>query len=141
MHALAGNRNVTLLALLTRCLGTRVQAKGGLGGECVDWANIYLANVWGQTAIQRNASDWATVEVNGFAWTANGLSNYPPAGSLVVWGQSAAAETGPNGHIAVALPADSMHLLTCDQNWPEGRPVSIVQHTYAGVLGWQTPLE
>jgi len=130
---------MTLLGLLQRCLGTIVQARGGLGGECVDWINVYLQSVLGQTGIQKNAVDWATVEVNGFTWTVNGATNYPHKGAIVVWGQNQVVGTGPNGHIALCIAADPMHLLAADQNWPDGAPVSIIEHSYAGVLGWHEP--
>ena len=43
---------------------------------------------------------------------------------------------GVFGHIAIALAADPMALLTFDQNWPEGSPSALTLHDYGGVLGW-----
>jgi len=127
-----------LLDLLSRNLGEVVQAQGGLGGECVDLINLYLPEVLGLPEVHANAMDFAGKAIPGLSWVKNGATNYPAMGDIVVWGQSAAAGTGPNGHIAIALAADSMHLLTCDQNWLEGAPVAVILHGYVGVNGWFT---
>jgi len=43
------------------------------------------------------------------------------------------------GHIALVLTADNLHILSADQNWPVGAPVSLVLHGYSGCLGWFAP--
>jgi CHAP domain len=130
---------MTLLDLLARNIGYVVQAPGGLGGECVDWSNLYLVEVRGQAAVQANAVDWAGKTIAGMTWVPNSATNYPKAGAIVVWHSNAGEGIGANGHIAVVLDADAMHLVTCDQNWPEGAPVSVILHPYPGVAGWFSP--
>jgi CHAP domain len=131
---------MTLLDILSRNLGVSVKSVGGLGGECVDWANVYLTTISTDASIQSNAADWAKVEVKGFSWTLNNATNYPPSGSIVVWRPTPSQGIGVNGHIAVVLTADEMHLLTADQNWPEGAPVGVILHGYQGVIGWFRPV-
>jgi hypothetical protein len=133
------NRNVTLLALLAARLGQRVRASGGLGGECVDWSNLYIAECYGLPHVFRNAVDWSQIRLSGFTWVFNTPTNSPSAGSVVVWHAYPPLGIGLSGHVAVAVASDVMHLLSADQNWPEGAPVSLVVHTYAGIVGWHAP--
>lgn len=119
-------------------LGQRVQAPGGLGGQCVDLANLYLQLVRRVPLVRENAVDWRSAVINGFIWVDNEPLNYPSFGDLVVWGQDARVATGPDGHIAIAILASSNRLLSCDQNWPDRAPVSLTWHNYDGVLGWQS---
>jgi hypothetical protein len=125
-----------VLDFLDILLGHRVTAPGGDGGQCVDLVNLYLMRVLGLPQIHANAVDWANVRLAGRSWVVNLPRNAPARGDIVVWGREPKVGTGVNGHIAIALTADDMVLLSFDQNWPEGAPVSIVVHTYAGVLGW-----
>lgn len=127
-----------ILSFAASVLGRRVQAPGGLGGECVDLANLYLSQVWSLPHVWSNAVDWKQIRLPGWSWTDNKATNHPPAGSLVVWGQSKQAGTGPNGHIAIALYSEVMYLTTLDQNWLV-EAVSLNLHNYSGVLGWHSP--
>lgn len=131
---------MSLLTWARGLQGAHVAAPGGLGGQCVDLANLYLAHL-GYPAVRANAADWAGPgRVPGWRWTANGPVNAPPAGALVVWRANVpAVGIGPFGHIAIALAADGDGLLTLDQGWPPGAPVSAVLHVYGGVAGWHTP--
>jgi CHAP domain len=129
---------MTTLDFVARHLRHRVQSAGGLGGECVDLAVLYLAEVYGSAGPQANAVDWARLKVPGFTWVPNKPTNNPAMGDLVVWAQWDAYSIGPNGHIALALAASPMYLVSCDQNWPTGTPVSLVLHSYPGVAGWHT---
>jgi hypothetical protein len=124
------------LTFAAKYLGQRVTAPGGLGGECVDLINLWLDYAYHLPPVRANAADWRNDTIPGSIWVVNGPMNFPAAGSIVVWGESAEAGTGPNGHIALALYGDPLHFLSCDQNWPEGAPVSLRLHTYAGVKGW-----
>ena len=128
-----------LLELVAHRLGQVVTAPGGLGGECVDWTNVYLESL-GRPLIHANAIEWSRLEVKGFAWTANTPYNAPTLGSLVVWREWSLHSIGPSGHIAIAIAADNLVLVTVDQNWPDGAPVRLVVHDYGGVLGWHRPL-
>jgi len=129
---------MTVLDFVQRRLGTVITSAGGIGGECVDLANQFLADMYGDPHEYLNAVDWAGARVPGHAWIANTPSNMPRQGDLVVWGYSSAAGTGPNGHIALALAASQMWVVSCDQNWPTGSPVRLMLHSYAGILGWQS---
>lgn len=126
----------TLAACVGSYLGQRVTAPGGLGGECVDWANLYLVDVCGHSPVRANAIDWPHTEITGFLWISNSPTNYPSAGDLVVWGEQWTIGVGAFGHIAVVLLADRFFLVTTDQNWPDGSPVTAHAHSYLGVLGW-----
>lgn len=129
-----------LLELAASNLGWSVAAPGGLGGECVDLANLYLIRCLGLAPVRKNAVDWHGPALAGFKWTPNSPLNAPAFGDLVIWGEDARAGTGPNGHIAVCIASDNLHFVSVDQNWPDGAPVALVVHHYAGVLGWQMPV-
>jgi hypothetical protein len=126
----------SLAACVGSYLGQRVTAPGGIGGECVDWANLYLVDVCGHSPIRANAVDWPHAAIAGFTWVANSPTNYPSAGDLVVWGEQWAIGVGAFGHIALVLLADRFFLVTTDQNWPDGSPVTAHAHSYLGVRGW-----
>jgi CHAP domain len=129
---------MTVLEFVHRRLGTFITAPGGVGGECVDLANQFLMDMYGEAHIYQNAVDWAGLRLNLSRWVPNGPVNAPRAGDLAVWGQNVQAGTGVNGHIALVLAANSMWLLTLDQNWPTGAPCELHLHPYDGVLGWQS---
>jgi hypothetical protein len=118
-------------------LGSLVKAPGGVGGECVDLANLWLlAN--GVPAVRANAADWARA-LAGLGWTRNGPDNFPRQGDIVVWRADVFAHgIGPFGHIAVCLVATPNKLLTVDQDWPVGAPVALTIHDYVGVAGWHS---
>jgi hypothetical protein len=42
--------------------------------------------------------------------------------------------------VATNLRANPRILLTADENWPEGAPLTVIAHSYVGVLGWHAPL-
>lgn len=117
-------------------IAQRAAAPGGLGGECVDLVNLYLAQVVGVPPVRANAVDWATATVGDWLWETNGPRNFPAPGAIVVWRSDAFAGIGPNGHLAVSVLADAMNLATFEQNWPTGSPCRVGAHTYTGVLGW-----
>lgn len=121
-------------------VGQVVTAPGGLGGQCVDLANVYLVARMA-ALVRRNAADWALPGIlPGWTWEPNGPVNAPPAGGLVVWRRNVTLQgIGQYGHVAIALAADPGQLLTLDQGWPEGAPVSLVWHPYVGVAGWWIP--
>lgn len=121
-------------------IGRHVASPGGEGGQCVDLVELW-AIAEGRTPIPGNAVDLFT-NASAAQWrkVANGPTNFPQPRDIVVWGPSRAVGIGVDGHTAVCLAADSMWLLSLDQNWPEGAPVSVVLHTYAGVVGWLAPI-
>lgn len=129
---------MTPLAFASRYLGQRITAVSGLGGECVDLANQWIAECCGLPHVFRNAVDWAQPSILDMRWTVNTPLNAPLPGSLMVWEAVPVLGIGPFGHIALVLAADNMTLLSFDQNWAGERVGALVIHSYAGVLGWQT---
>ena len=117
-------------------VGQYVRSPVGLGGQCVDLVEVWAAHL-GAPAVPGNAVDLLRNAPNA-AWQVelNGPTNYPPVGAIVVWGEDSRVGIGPYGHTAVCLAADPHWLLTLDQNWPPGRPVGVVLHSYMGVHGW-----
>jgi len=79
---------MTPLTCTAALLGQRVTAPGGVGGECVDWADIALNHLYGLPPVRRNAIDWPAADLPGLLWTPNAPLNHPPAGALVVWGST-----------------------------------------------------
>ncbi len=125
-----------LASFVARYLGQSVQAPGGLGGECVDLANLWLAARNPPLPhVYRDAVNWREA-IPGLTWTANEPTNSPPPGALVVWQPTPELGIGQAGHIAVALVADANSIVSLDQNW-NWRYVHFVVHSYAGVIGWQ----
>lgn len=129
----------SLNAFINRTLRQRITAPGGLGGECVDLTNEYLRACYGAPHVFRNAVDWATVVLPGWRWEANGPTNVPPHGAIVVWQQAPVHGIGVYGHVAIAVDGDPMLFLSYDQNWPDGAPCQFNEHDYVGVLGWHRP--
>lgn len=128
---------MTPLDFAWKHVGDVLTAPGGLGGECVDLANLWLLEAFRLPHVFANAKDWEFAAIKGFSWVRNTPTNVPSAGDLVVWGPEPAWGIGANGHIALCLVADVNHLLSLDQNWPEKSPVAVKFHDYRGVLGWQ----
>lgn len=127
---------MSVLSFASGTLGHRVTSPGGLGGQCVDLVDLYLLQELGKPQVQLNAVDWVGIQIPGMEWVKNEPNNYPPIGAIVVWGRYAPHAIGVYGHVAVALVADGLYLVSLDQNWPEGAPVSLRMHDYGGVLGW-----
>lgn len=132
---------MTCAGFLARYLHQTITAPGGLGGECVDAANQYLISVLGLPPVRANAVDWAAAAVSKSVFLPNQPTNSPATGDIVVWGPSPPVGIGANGHIAVVIVADVMHLLSADQNWNGVHALEIAVHSYRGVLGWWHPLE
>lgn len=116
--------------------GRYLTAPGGVGNQCVDLINVYLAERWGLTPVRLNAVDWKGATIHGYIWTPNGPDNSPELGSLVVWQQTFSVGVGPYGHIALAIQADANNLISFDQDWPLNAPCRLTPHTYEGVVGW-----
>lgn len=120
-----------------RHIGDVVRAPGGIGGECVDLANLWLLECCGLPHVFADAVNWRDAPIRGFKWVQNTPTNFPSSGDLVVWGAYAPHGIGQAGHIALCQVADANHLITLDQNWPEHAAVGLHLHDYGGVLGWQ----
>jgi hypothetical protein len=127
------------LAFALRYVGQRVTALGGDGGQCVDLANLWIANCCRLSHVYRNAIDWAGPGLERMRWVANSPYNAPMAGAVVVWQATPELGIGVFGHIALVLVADENVLVTLDQNWVQGEICALNLHSYTGVLGWQVP--
>jgi hypothetical protein len=126
---------VLLLEYLRSVLNRRIDR--GDDASCVDLVNDRLADL-GLPPVRGNAVDVAGQRVGGHVWVANNPTNWPSAGDLVVWNRNVTVRgIGEYGHVAIAVAADAMVLLTLDQNWPAGAPAGLIVHDYVGVAGWQ----
>ena len=133
---------ISLQAFVTENLGKVVDVPGWpTDPECTDWALAWLLSQGGPGGqVRGNAVAWAGETWDGWIFIENTPTNMPAPGDIVVWGQNATEEIGPNGHVDVAYDSIAeMSFRGADQNWPEGSPVALVGHTYTGVLGWQHP--
>ena len=130
---------LSLNLFISHTLRRRATAPGGLGGQCVDLIELYIAQCYGLPHVWHNASDWVGVTLPGWTWEPNTPTNVPPTGAIIVWGQTPQHGIGPFGHIAIVIEADQYLILTYDQNWPDGSPCLFNEHDYVGVLGWHIP--
>lgn len=116
--------------------GRAIDLDGLFGPQCVDLVNDYIRRVWGHATVRGNAVDFALPgHVPNAFWTRNLAANKPDAGAIVVWGSDGVL-THQYGHVAVALAATPLFLLTMDQNWNGRSEARMVCHTYQAVLGW-----
>ena len=132
--------SLRLLNWVDTVLGRRLSVDAP-GGQCMDLVQDYVTRVYGMGHLPGNAVDQPREAIwrLGWLWVPNGPNNFPPPGAVVVWGMNGRVGTSVYGHIAVALTADSMHILSIDENWPAGSPASFVWHSYDGVMGWFVP--
>lgn len=104
-------------------------------GQCVGLVEAWL-DVWAKPHIWGDAKDLlANADPKHYVVTANGPSNYPPPGAIVVWDSTWG---GGAGHTAVVVAATALLLGVFEQNNPEGAPPLLGTHPYDGVLGWLT---
>jgi hypothetical protein len=127
---------MTFGAWLAASQGRFIDVDGAYGAQCMDLINDYLVRVAGVPRVGGNAIDLPRNRPQGFTWIPNTPTNMPSWGDVIVWGSNVTVGTGPYGHTAVCVLADSMHLLSMDQNWPTGHATQLVYHGYAGVIGW-----
>jgi hypothetical protein len=128
-----------LLTFIRDHVGKQVRSPGGEGGQCVDLVELWLLALDHPT-VPGNAVDlWRNAPTSAYELVANGPANAPAPGDVVVWHRAPAVGIGPDGHTAVAVAADSMTLLTLDQNWPSGAYTALIVHPYTGVTGWLHP--
>ena len=102
-------------------------------GQCTG-----LAMLWCQA--NKKPLTWANAkdllvqaDLNAYTMYKNGPHNFPPPGSLVVWGATWGAGYG---HVAVVIAANDMHLAVFEQNNPTGDGPDVKTHTYDGIIGW-----
>lgn len=124
------------LDFLWRHIGQYVTAPGGAGNQCVDLVNLYLLEEWHLAHVWADACQWQHARIPGWSWVGNQPTNAPGPESIVIWCAYPPHQIGAAGHIALCVQADGMHLVTFDQNWPDGSPCRLVAHDYGGVVGW-----
>lgn len=126
-----------LLAFISRYLGRANSGTNSVNsGQCVGLVEIWLDSI-GQPRIAGNAKDMlALADPARYAVIANGPVNFPPAGAVVVWGETWGEGFG---HCAIAVAATSMRLVVFEQNDPVGWPPLVATHSYGGVAGWAVP--
>lgn len=117
--------------------GRPVDHDHAYGPQCVDLVNDWAERGRGApTFVGATAARLVPARPGRWAWEANGPSNAPLPGDVVIWGADLRAGTGIAGHCAVALVADDAYLVTLDQNWGGVAAPRAVVHHYAGVQGW-----
>ncbi|HXM57949.1 MAG TPA: CHAP domain-containing protein [Candidatus Dormibacteraeota bacterium] len=99
--------------------------------QCVDVTKAWM-QARGHAPIIGNAVNWWDRSPEGYEKIANGPTNSPSPGDIVVWGLA----IGPFGHVAVAVEGDADRFTSFDQNWPLGSSCHRQGHNYNGVLGW-----
>ena len=105
-------------------------------GQCVGLIEVWLDR-WKLPHIWGNASDLlANADRRLYTVTANGPTNYPEPGAVLVWGPSWG---GGDGHTAVVVSANRNFVAVFEQNDPVGFAPTVATHTYDGVAGWLAP--
>jgi len=106
--AQAAQAGITVDQFVANTMGKELSNAAGTDpGECVSLVSQYLLQVYGinNTGWNANAIDYQSggnggnhLAANGFSWSTNqSFAN----GDILVWGQNAAAETGPLGHVGI----------------------------------------
>lgn len=123
-----------------------VDYDGAYGKQCVDYVNAYALEVLGvknafvgpQYAYQiyTQFNSYPRMYEN-FTRVANGASNYPSKGDVLVWAKE---RNGYAGHIALVLGATAHTITVSEQNY-DGKG-GVREYTYPNynyVLGWLVP--
>lgn len=115
---------------------------GWYGAQCMDLV-LFWSEYLGLPLLSA-PSALRTWDLNpsGYEKIANGPTNAPVSGDIVVFGTDIGS---PYGHIAIILSADLGGFVSLDQNWygsneTVGSPTAQVTHSYTGVLGWFRPV-
>lgn len=123
-----------------------VDYDGAYGKQCVDYVNEYAKDVLGiknafvgpyyayQCYTEYN--NYPNIK-NNFNRVANGKTNHPTKGDVIVWAKE---RNGYAGHIAVVLGATEHTIKVAEQNY-DGKG-SVREYTYPNynnVLGWLVP--
>jgi hypothetical protein len=104
-------------------------------GQCVGLVEAWL-DTNKKPHIQGNAVDLLkNADVHTYRVFHNSPSNFPPSGAIVCWDSTWGSG---DGHTAIALFANVMHLVVFEQNDPVGSPPIVATHGYSGVAGWIT---
>jgi len=99
--------------------------------QCVDLANAYLRDVFGQPIVEwTNAIDFPKKLKDGWEWIVNGPLNVPKPQDLMIFNM------GAYGHISIFVEGNLNSFKSFDQNFPLGTPCHIQGHSYNSVKGW-----
>lgn len=119
--------------------GTTVDYDGAAGVQCVDFAKLYLQDLFDIAPFSVGSaknyylrfSQYPTLNAK-FSKLQNTPSLVPEKGDLVVW--SGGVGNG-HGHVAVAAGTGDTHRFNSyDVNW-NGKAMKLVEHCYDNVLG------
>ncbi len=108
-------------------------------GQCVQWADIVLHEVYNEPIHYGNAIDWYNNpgELLQNFDRISAASGYPKKGDFVIWNQGVGSIYG---HIDVcAEDGTPSGFKGYDSNWGGNKTVHAVQHTYNSVLGYLRP--
>ena len=126
--------------------GKFVDMDGAYGAQCVDEMRHYLVNCLGLPQLAIPASLYAKdiykkfQQDKNFTKIPNGPWNYPLPGDIVFF-NTYPFIYGIAGHVAIVTYADSMKLISMDQNYPTNSACHLVKHDYCGCLGWLHPIK
>lgn len=135
---------MTIKQFFDKWNGRYVDADNNASFQCTDVMRQFCVDVLGvngYTAI--SPTGWAKyifrnfTDNKYFTKVLNTPTNAPLEGDIVFWGTYPLV-TGLAGHVAICSSADSMNLITFDQNYKTGTPCHFQKHSYRGVMGWLT---
>lgn len=123
-----------------------VDYDGAYGKQCVDYVNEYAKDVLGiknafvgpYYAYQcyTEYSNYPSIK-NNFNRVANGKTNHPNKGDVIVWAKE---RNDYAGHIAVVLGATEHTIKVAEQNYDDkGSVREYTYPNYNNVLGWLVP--
>lgn len=130
---------MTFEEFLQKWQGRGIDFDGYYGDQCMDLIHQYHVDVLGiadgRTLAAPNAKsvflNFPSVHNNHlFDRIENTPEGVPQKGDIVYWGN------GESGHVAIFIEGDAQRFKSFDQNFPTGTKCQIVEHDYAGVLGW-----
>lgn len=132
---------MTIQQFLDKYNGKPIDYDKKFGFQCVDLMRQYIKEVLGGSPYQViPAADYAKNMFYNYKGTYfekiyNSPTNSPSKGDIVFW-KTYLFVTGIAGHVAIAVDAGMMSLITFDQNWPRGTFCHFQKHSYRGVIGW-----
>lgn len=112
--------------------GKKVQAPGGLGGQCVDLVVLWM-NKQGLDRIWAHAVDFPKHATEDMPFIPNRAGNRPKPGDVMIWN----GRVGRGyGHNSIFVRGTRNKFLSFDQNWPTGSPANLVSHGSQNLAGW-----
>lgn len=110
---------------------------GQNNGQCVQWADTVLTQVYAQTALYANAIDWWENSQldSAFDFIPYTEGIYPVYGDFVIWGSGVGSKYG---HIDLAAnDGDAGGFAGYDSNWEDIPTLRTIEHNYDyGILGY-----